>query len=85
MTDYSPNAVARWMDGLGRGAFEAYREHAGGVAVNGQAIPEWDRVGEEVRSHWTHAAMTVIAQHVKAVQASDVSRETSTEGDPDGA
>lgn len=83
MTDYSPEGVAQWMDSLGRTAFEAYRDNVQGVTYNGRPIPPWDEIAPETREAWTWSAMATIAHHVRAV-ASDVSRETSPEGDTDG-
>ena len=58
--------------------FNAYGTSAGWVAVNGNLIPNWQSVGADVRAHWTRAAAAARAA------LSNVSRETSTEGGPDG-
>lgn len=69
---------------LAKVAFDAYSRDAEGVAANGQLIPEWDRVGPSVQSHW-RAAVRAAFDRLGLSLADDVSRETSSEGDPDGA
>lgn len=58
--------------------FRAYGDSAGWVAVNGNLIPNWQSVGPDVRAHWTRAAASA------RTALGDVSRETPTEGGPDG-
>jgi hypothetical protein len=42
-----------------RAAFEAYSSAVGGHAVSGEAIPQWDAVGERVQRGWLAAAAAV--------------------------
>lgn len=58
--------------------YRTYGNDAGWVAVNGNLIPNWQSVGPDVRAHWILAAAAARAA------LSNVSRETSTEGGPDG-
>jgi hypothetical protein len=49
-------------DQLGRIAFEAYREHVGAVAHDGNPIPEWDQLdGDRAATHeaWQQAGYAV--------------------------
>ena len=40
-------------------AYNTYREHQGGKAFNGQPIPTWDKVREDIRRAWEAAAAAV--------------------------
>lgn len=75
MTGEKSERVSEWLDGLGRTAFDAYREHADEMTHDGKIMPAWDQLAPETRSHWEWSAMATIAAHTKAL---DVSRETST-------
>lgn len=46
--------------GLGRVAFNAYREAVEGVTYDGQIIPQWDNLTDEVRAGWEAAADAVV-------------------------
>lgn len=59
-------------------AFTAYAQDAGGVAVNGQLIPDWNRVGADVQAHW-RAAVRAVFNRLGLSLADD------DEGGPDGS
>lgn len=49
----------------GRIAYEAYRNHTGGISlVSKQPIPEWDALPGEIKAAWKVAAETVAAVRV---------------------
>ncbi len=45
---------------LGKTCFEGYREDMGGETFDGRPIPEWDDLGDKVRSGWIAGAQKVI-------------------------
>lgn len=44
-----------------RAAFRAYTDRAAGLTHDGRPIPDWDNVGDNVRSAWTAAATAAAA------------------------
>ena len=54
--------------GLGRVAYEAYREAVGGKSVRGEALPSWDEQvqdNHDVAAAWCAAAQAVIAATIE--------------------
>lgn len=48
-----------YLDDLGKIAYEAYFEDAGGLTFDGRKMPTWDELGDDVRRHWTAAGWEV--------------------------
>jgi hypothetical protein len=48
------------MRSLGQVAYEAYRNHTGGVSlVSGAKIPEWQELNVEIKAAWNAAAAAI--------------------------
>ena len=45
---------------LGRLAFTAYGEQAGGLTHDGRRIPGWEDLGESVQQAWIAAAIAIV-------------------------
>lgn len=80
---------AEWDRQYGELAYNAYWDSASGRTFDGRSMPRWDELGDVVRSHWIRAAARVAAKVLARgtllpLRRSDVSRETSPEGDTDG-
>ena len=46
-------------------AYEAYAEHQGWKNYQGNPIPTWDAVRQDIKDAWTHAVDTVINAYDK--------------------
>ena len=45
---------------LAKIAYEAYGRSAGGFSVKGEALPDFENVGENVKRHWMAAVSAVV-------------------------
>ena len=45
---------------LGQVAYESYRNHQNGKAYNGQPIPEWKDVRDDIKQAWNRPAETAV-------------------------
>ena len=48
---------------LGQIAYESYRNAQNGKAYNGQPIPDWKDVRDDIKQAWNRAAATVVQCH----------------------
>lgn len=67
--DYSPEAVAEWMDAYAQAAYEAYKDSHDRAAPDGHLMPHWSGLADSVRAHWRMVGLAVLA--VKAKESSD--------------
>jgi hypothetical protein len=48
----------------GRIAYEAYRNHTGGVSlISGKEIPEWDQLPEAIQKAWDAAGLAAVENY----------------------
>ena len=56
------------MKPYGQVLYEAYCEHAGWIGYNGDSLPDWNDVDEDIRAHWEYAAVVLAGEFYEEFQ-----------------
>lgn len=59
LTPPTKTDILQIMKNLGQVAYEAYCENRGWKSFNGEPLPHWDNVKEDIRKSWEIAAKAV--------------------------